>query len=1308
MSRWKNKLRTGGLLALSVVLILAAVIMGAVRLVDLSAPRYRQDLANLMTEAIDQPVEVGRMGMSWRSMRPTIDLGDVVVLDPDNGLAVFELREIHVPFRWMPLLRGRFEPVEVVLEGMAVTLEWRADGSLGVQGIEMLGGGGKDAGGELDVADVVEQLRVLGRVVVKDSKLAWQEFGEPIGLDHVTDLNAELELAVDFYSLSLEAELPEHLGEQLALLVEVSGDVQHLDDLQTNIDIHAEGLHVQGWIQPLIRSGLELRGGTAEVDIESVWQGLQPKAAHLVLNAEAQQSWQQDELQARLPGLSADVSLAGDQDGWAATINALQYQDANGDGPVTQGSLGYQPLAGGFGTELRGQLDVVRISDLLAWTTVLSLVEDLQLPDEASGELADVAFEYRILPGTQPQQKFQARLQQMAVPPSGPLPGLTGLNGELDFDGETARIKLDSQGGQLQVRQVFEAPVPLDSLKTVLTAKAVSGGWQLVTESLSLKVATLTAAGSLELLVYGDERSPEIDLKLDFSATEILPVKPLIPIPPVLPAEVGRWLHKGIRGGRVPKGEMVLRGALADFPYVGPQAKRGEFRIEFDVERAEIEYAEEWPRVSKVYGHAVFIGQSMRIEAHKGEILQVPVNTVRARIVDFARPSLLITGRVEAGLDKQLSFLANSPLREDYQGLLDVLDVQGPGALDLDLRLPLSELNNSKVSGDIHVQGATLRFAGLPHPVTDVQGVLRFTEAGLRGTGIKGRFLDLPATAQLTPEKSGTGAATRLQAIIPVQMPQDRPRLETLLGPVPMLAGLRGSSDVEVSGLFDSNGASNALLLSSDLRGMAVTLGAPLEKEATDQRKLQIEILPANNELDIGWEYSRILRGRVRLINEADRWQAERGVLRLGATGIGATLPLKAGWSVTGDLPVLDLENFPLGGDGALPTVHSLDVHLGLLRVAGQEIRGIGIRMDAARKTLHLTGADSEGELAWREQGERILLNGQFKRLSLNVPKKITSSATDQPDMPKPAINPARLPGLILRCQQLVLGDEALGALEMRVDPIKNGLRLTMLDLKSKRLELRGGGEWTRIDGLSSGSLVVNLNSDNIKDLLKASGFAPNISARVADVFADVHWKPHADGLVMPALNGKLRFEIKDGSLLDVDPGAGRVLSLLSFYSLPRRLTLDFTDVTGKGTAFDKLDGSFIITDGDAFTKNLEVTSPSLEIDVRGRVGLAARDYDQTVTIQPELSSSVALAGALAGGPVVGIGLWLAQELLDEPFEQAAKLVYHLGGSWDDPVIEPVKAESKRKAKAKSAGRPGKRKELEAEPEQPPSSGPRK
>jgi len=87
------------------------------------------------------------------------------------------------------------------------------------------------------------------------------------------------------------------------------------------------------------------------------------------------------------------------------------------------------------------------------------------------------------------------------------------------------------------------------------------------------------------------------------------------------------------------------------------------------------------------------------------------------------------------------------------------------------------------------------------------------------------------------------------------------------------------------------------------------------------------------------------------------------------------------------------------------------------------------------------------------------------------------------------------------------------------------------------------------------------------------------------------------------------------------------------------------------------------------------VDGPAAKIEISGRIGLADQDYDELVTVIPSVKTGIPLAGTLAGGPIVGAALLVAQTLLEGKLgaiNRLAEKQYSVTGPWDDPVIEKL------------------------------------
>ncbi len=178
-----------------------------------------------------------------------------------------------------------------------------------------------------------------------------------------------------------------------------------------------------------------------------------------------------------------------------------------------------------------------------------------------------------------------------------------------------------------------------------------------------------------------------------------------------------------------------------------------------------------------------------------------------------------------------------------------------------------------------------------------------------------------------------------------------------------------------------------------------------------------------------------------------------------------------------------------------------------------------------------------------------------------------------------------------------------------------------------------------------------------------------------------LNWAGGFDRQVLNVASGTMVLDVEAGQLLSVQPGAsGRVLGLLSLAALPRRLSLDFSDFTDKGLGFDTIHGDFELREGNAYTSNLLLRAPAVEIGVAGRTGLAARDYEQTAVVTGSIGSSLPVAGALAAGPAVGAALYLFTRVFKGPLKGIARGYYRIGGTWENPQVERMDSAQAREA----------------------------
>jgi uncharacterized protein YhdP len=114
--------------------------------------------------------------------------------------------------------------------------------------------------------------------------------------------------------------------------------------------------------------------------------------------------------------------------------------------------------------------------------------------------------------------------------------------------------------------------------------------------------------------------------------------------------------------------------------------------------------------------------------------------------------------------------------------------------------------------------------------------------------------------------------------------------------------------------------------------------------------------------------------------------------------------------------------------------------------------------------------------------------------------------------------------------------------------------------------------------------------------------------------------------------------------------------------------------------------GDFELKNGSAYTENLLLKGPALDIGVVGRTGLGTEDYDQTMVVSGNPSGPLAVAGALAAGPVVGAGVLVLSQLFKGQLQGLTRAYYHVSGPWSSPVVERISAPTPAEPAAATAG----------------------
>jgi uncharacterized protein YhdP len=330
-----------------------------------------------------------------------------------------------------------------------------------------------------------------------------------------------------------------------------------------------------------------------------------------------------------------------------------------------------------------------------------------------------------------------------------------------------------------------------------------------------------------------------------------------------------------------------------------------------------------------------------------------------------------------------------------------------------------------------------------------------------------------------------------------------------------------------------------------------------------------------------------------------------------------------------------------------------------------------------------ISGDGAEGSVSYQAGDEGSLLDINLQHLSLL--KAEEAAPERQADYrEKSKLLPSDVPAAKINIQDLYYDNRKLGRLSVTTGSTETRYRIEDLFLQSEESSLSMTGDWkyeAAAENKHLTQLLIDIDSDNFGQLLERLGFDNTVKDGEGSLEANFLTEVSPLDITVSELSGDVHLSILKGEVVEVDPGGtGRIFGLLSLQTLPRRLSLDFSDLFSKGMSFDEIDGNFSISKGQAYTNNLTMDAPSSTVEISGRIGLEEEDYDQHVRVIPNLSSTLPVAGALAGGPGLAVVMLITHKLLQKPIDKLTEIEYEVTGPWKSPQItklEPNKEPGK-------------------------------
>jgi uncharacterized protein YhdP len=510
-----------------------------------------------------------------------------------------------------------------------------------------------------------------------------------------------------------------------------------------------------------------------------------------------------------------------------------------------------------------------------------------------------------------------------------------------------------------------------------------------------------------------------------------------------------------------------------------------------------------------------------------------------------------------------------------------------------------------------------------------------------------------------------------------------------LFGALPTLKPLwpyfPGSSAWQVGlDIGQSAGAAAApvrLHLRSDLVGTRIALPEPLAKTEAEPLALDIAVpLPfEGSTLDLA--LGDLLRLRARLPGP----NAPLGMALAFGDQPPQSVPAD-GLAVSGRAAALDLVGWVGVGMGGSSGLGLRSVNLGIdeAHLGDRTLHDLGVVVEPASEatTIRFSGPDVQGHLLIPRDADLASqgIRAEFERLYYPAPP-----ADEDEDAPGAltAVTPASIPPLHVRIADFHLGHASFGEARLEAAPTPQGLHFSQVQTTSPNVEMHAEGDWLGSVLGSRSDFSIDLSAQNLGRMLDALGYAGVVDGGETHAKIRASWLGSPSSFALAKLNGTLKLSVSEGRILEVEPGMGRLLGLFSIREIPRRLALDFGDFFRTGFTFKSIAGEFLLREGSAFTTDLRISSPSADIRINGRTGLKDKDYDQQMVVVPHVGGTLPVVGAVVGGPAGAAAGLAVQTLFNRAINQVTTARYHVGGSWEKPVITLVSREGGKREEAK-------------------------
>jgi uncharacterized protein (TIGR02099 family) len=1263
---------------LGVVLLL----MLAVKLALDRAPAYQAEIKQWVHAQTGYHIGFARVSPSFRWYGPELHFDRLELRSKDDARVLAHAAGGRVAADiWQLISSGKLLAGRIEVDSPNIVIARLGPTSFALASEIKLGGGNDSSLQTLTLDDLP-----AGKLAIRNAVVTMQNWNSELPRLTLQDVDLDVRRGDEGITLTVNARLPAALGGSLNISANARG-LGRLEMLNWNASVRARDISFPGWRLLLPEYLSRLNAGSGAFELAARGQGLALSRADLDFGAQGVVTQLSEGPSAKFEQISGVLSIVHAGDRWSLSGQRVSAMRSGRRDPDSQFDVSWRRSDAGL-LDLRASASYLRADTLLPLSGLLPNkdVRDRLREIAPTGEWMDTSIALaRNTAGDPWRLQVQAKFRDVGFAPVGRVPGLRGLTGSIAGNESGGDLTIDTHTAVFTWPAQFLQRVDLETLKATLYWKRTGDELLIATSNWEMKNRDAGVRGKVAWQQPADGSSPVLTLVSTVENGNAANTRNYFPRALIAPPALV-WLDRAFVAGHLSRADIVLRGPIRHFPF---RDGSGLFLARCAFDGMTLDYGESWPRVENLAALAEFRNEGLTAHFLSGRIGGIPVGSADARFADFKTGELEIHVSASGDAGDALTFLRATPLDASAEHAFSEVEATGSMQSKVDLFLPFKDFVHRRILVHGHLEGVTLNRVGSTVRATDMNGDFDIDGGQVAHAEVRGRVL---------------GGTFQMQARAPRNRPVTRTQLEfrgSLSGDA-LRAALALPAAISIGGQTDWRAAlkmapepnrERSLRVSSSLVGLEMKLPAPLDKPADTPMPSWVEIQwPASGGAQGRLALGSVVSGSYALGSDANGGRLAHLALRFGAGEASSSDAqiVNVGGSV-GRLDLAGWLNLNPADKNAKPLADYLraatldvaeldylglvfrDVSLNLAVVDG----GLRIAVGGPNVvgTITLPGGNGSSE-PWDLQFERMRLaapeldapgvaggpTGDTAQGSEHAPGEQTSLG-----------DPHSIPAINFHAADLSVGERQFGDVRATLLKLDDGISLQQLTVTGASFDVSAQGEWRGKDA-GSGHIVGMLSSSDVQSTLKQLGYAEIIQAKTGRLEFDLNWAGAPTAEALSEATGHVQLALDKGQIVGLKPGAGRVLGIASIAALPRRLALDFSDLTDKGLAFDTVRGDFDLRDGSAYTDNMLVKGPAAEIGLIGRVGLKNKDYDQTAVVTGNLGSSPLPLAGFVGGPVPGLAVLLFTQVFKQPLKGLARGYYRIAGSWDNPIVERIKS----------------------------------